>query len=121
MYAFDVNGDGRNDVITSKAAHAYGLSWFENVEGRRVRSSSKNTRSWASSPEENDYGVAFSQLHAVAARRHGPRRHPDIITGKRYWAHAEHDPGSLDPAVLYWFKTVRDHGKVRDSFPIASI
>src|SRR3954466_8543984 len=34
MYAFDVNGDGRNDVITSKAAHAYGLSWFENLPGK---------------------------------------------------------------------------------------
>ena len=32
----------------------------------------------------------------------------DIVTGKRFWAHGEHDPGSLDPAVLYWFKTVRD-------------
>src|SRR6185295_2715279 len=32
------------------------------------------------------------------------------ITGKRYWAHAEHDPGSLEPAVLYWFQTVREPG-----------
>src|SRR3954470_23435892 len=31
MFAFDVHGDGRNDVVTSKAAHAYGLSWFENL------------------------------------------------------------------------------------------
>src|SRR5262245_13631921 len=31
MYAYDVNGDGRNDVITSIEAHGYGLSWFENV------------------------------------------------------------------------------------------
>src|SRR3954451_22476501 len=35
---------------------------------------------------------------------------PDIITGKRFWAHAEHDPGSLEPAVLYWFQTVREPG-----------
>ena len=25
----DVNGDGRNDVITSYDAHGYGLGWFE--------------------------------------------------------------------------------------------
>ncbi|HTG43551.1 MAG TPA: VCBS repeat-containing protein, partial [Verrucomicrobiae bacterium] len=29
MYAYDVNGDGLNDVITGLAAHAFGLAWFE--------------------------------------------------------------------------------------------
>ena len=29
MYAYDVNGDGLNDVITSFAAHGYGLVWYE--------------------------------------------------------------------------------------------
>src|SRR6185295_15846731 len=60
-----------------------------------------------------DYGVAFSQLHAVELADMDRDGVLDIVTGKRYWAHAEHDPGSLDPAVLYWFRTVRDHGKVR--------
>ncbi|HSG70218.1 MAG TPA: VCBS repeat-containing protein, partial [Planctomycetaceae bacterium] len=31
MYAYDVDGDGDNDVITSLAAHAYGLSWYEQI------------------------------------------------------------------------------------------
>ena len=31
MYAYDVNGDGLNDVITSKDAHGWGLSWFEQI------------------------------------------------------------------------------------------
>ena len=29
MYAYDVDGDGDSDVITSLAAHEYGLSWWE--------------------------------------------------------------------------------------------
>ncbi len=34
MYAYDVNGDGRPDIITSLAAHGYGLAWFEqNADG----------------------------------------------------------------------------------------
>src|SRR6185295_2146936 len=37
----------------------------------------------------------------------------DIVTGKRFWAHGEHDPGARDPAVLYWLKTVRDSKNVR--------
>ncbi len=64
-------------------------------------------------PEENEYGVAFSQLHALALADMDDDGIQDIVTGKRYWAHAEHDPGSLDPAVLYWFQTVREDGKVR--------
>ena len=32
--------------------------------------------------------------------------HPDIITGKRFFAHIDTnvDPGSHDPAFLYWFE-----------------
>jgi putative membrane-bound dehydrogenase-like protein len=110
MYAFDVNGDGRNDVITSKAAHAYGLSWFENVPGKDGKIAFKEHKFMGEKPEENDYGVAFSQLHAVALADMNHDGVPDLVTGKRYWAHAEHDPGSLDPAVLYWFETVREPG-----------
>ncbi len=29
MHAYDVDGDGDNDVITSLDAHAYGLAWYE--------------------------------------------------------------------------------------------
>src|SRR5205809_6436653 len=31
MYAYDVNGDGLNDVITSIAAHGFGLVWYEQM------------------------------------------------------------------------------------------
>ena len=34
MYAYDVDGDGDNDVITSLQAHGYGLAWFEHVNDR---------------------------------------------------------------------------------------
>jgi putative membrane-bound dehydrogenase-like protein len=110
MYAFDVNGDGRNDVITSKAAHAYGLSWFENVPGKKGEITFKEHLFMGEKPGQNEYGVAFSQLHAIALADMDHDGIPDIITGKRYWAHAEHDPGSLEPAVLYWFQTVREPG-----------
>jgi hypothetical protein len=34
---------------------------------------------------------------------------PDIITGKRFWAHgSEGDVEPNAPAVLYWFRTVRN-------------
>ncbi len=33
MYAYDVDGDGDNDVITSLAAHDFGLAWYEQERG----------------------------------------------------------------------------------------
>ena len=37
----------------------------------------------------------------------------DIVTGKRWWAHADKGLGALEPPFLYWFKTSRDGKKVR--------
>lgn len=113
MYAYDVDGDGYNDVITSLAAHGWGLAWFRQsrhddeihfeqrlIMGGRMR--------------DNPYGVRFSQPHAIAlvdVDRDGVK---DIVSGKRFWAHGpEGDPEPNAPAVLYWFRLVRsDAGNV---------
>ena len=112
MYAYDLDGDGDNDVITCTYAHGYGLSWFENREENGVRSFRKHPI-MGDKPEDNDYGVVFSQLHALAMADIDHDGIEDIVTGKRFWAHGGHDPGGHDPAVSYWFKTVREAGKVR--------
>jgi putative membrane-bound dehydrogenase-like protein len=113
MLVYDVDGDGDNDVVTSKAAHAYGLAWFEN-DGRfggdlRFR----EHLIMGERPEQNEFGIVFSQLHALALADMDRDGVQDVVTGKRFWAHKELDPGSLEPAVLYWFRTARDGGKVQ--------
>ena len=111
MYAYDVDGDGDSDIITSLGAHDYGLAWFEQVadEGRL---SFKRHLIMGSVPQENRYGVAFSELHAVDLFDVDGDGLKDIITGKTYWSHHTKTPSWNDGAVVYWFKLVRKAGEI---------
>ena len=63
------------------------------------------------SKDDNPFGVAFSQLHAIDCRDVDGDGRVDIVAGKCYWAHNGADPGARDPSVLYWFRnTVTDRG-----------
>ena len=107
MYAYDVNGDGLNDVITSLAAHAFGLSWFEQYrEGGEIKF--REHLIMGKEPAENRYGVKFSEVHAIDLVDMDGDGLKDIVTGKRFWSHGRvGDPDRNDAAVLYWFKLVR--------------
>jgi hypothetical protein len=115
MFVYDVNGDGLNDVITSLAAHGFGLAWYEqerdgdNITFREHIFMNKE-------PSENRYGVTFSQLHALALVDMDGDGLKDIITGKRFWAHGPTgDPNPNAPAVIYWFKLVRKAAPINAS------
>lgn len=104
MLVDDVDGDGRADVITSIKAHEWGLAWFQ----QQADGSFKRHDIIGPKPEDSPYGVAFSQLHALALIDIDGDGLKDIITGKRWWAHGpKGDPNPNDPAVLYWFRRER--------------
>ena len=111
MYVHDVNGDGKNDVITSLAAHGYGLAWFEQTNDGGVVGWTKHLFV-GDKPEQNPQGVVFSQPHAIAMIDMNGDGLMDIVTGKRFWAHGP-GPGDPDPngtPVLYWFELKREGG-----------
>ncbi|MBN8248422.1 MAG: VCBS repeat-containing protein [Verrucomicrobia bacterium] len=117
MYAYDVNGDGLNDVITSLSAHGYGLAWFEQVRNGKEITFREHTF-MNKEPSENPYGVKFSQLHAVDLVDMNGDGLKDIVTGKRFWAHGPAgDPEPGAPAVLYWWELVRRPDKSVDWVP----
>lgn len=96
MFAYDIDGDGDQDVITS-SPHAFGLWWHEQLpEGK-----------W----KKHEIDMTFSQIHGVNLADMNGDGIMDIVCGKRWWAHAAGDPGVNDPAVFYWIELKREAGR----------
>lgn len=95
MYVLDVDEDGDEDIISS-SAHNYGVWWHE-----QKQDATGNTI-W----QTHEISKLFSQSHGLVMADINGDGHPDLITGKRYRAHNDGDPGAFDAAVLYWFEFV---------------
>jgi hypothetical protein len=102
MHVFDVDGDGDSDVITSLAAHAYGLVWHEQQDA--LDTFEAHTILPTTAGSEN-----LSQLHALSVADINGDGLLDLVTGKRYYAHpsTNPDPGTEDSPEIRWFELTR--------------
>lgn len=98
MFAFDMDGDGKPDVLSS-SAHQYGIWWHQQKPGKD------------SHPEflkRDLFPKLVSQTHAMHFVDINGDGLKDLVTGKRWWAHGpkgDADPNA--PAKVYWFEAKR--------------
>jgi hypothetical protein len=97
MVTYDVNHDGKADVIDS-SAHRYGIWWFE--QGAPKDGSPVFTK-------HDLFPDLVSETHALIAVDLNGDGLKDFVTGKRFWSHGRSEAGSDKPARLYWFEAKR--------------
>jgi hypothetical protein len=95
MHVLDVNADGKNDVVSS-AAHKLGTWWYEQ----------SLTADGKSEWKRHVISETITQTHASILSDLDKDGYPDLITGKRFFAHnnTNNDPGTFDPPLLVWYK-----------------
>ncbi|MFZ9089653.1 MAG: FG-GAP repeat domain-containing protein [Planctomycetaceae bacterium] len=88
----DVDGDQLTDVIWG-SGHGFGLFWLQ--QGRAADGS----RTW----KKHLIDDTFSQVHTLLLAGLSGRQQPELVTGKRVYAH-ESEPGATDAPVVYSYR-----------------
>jgi len=97
MLTYDFDADGDADVVSS-SAHDYGVWWYQQVEDMDKKKSFIT----------HTIDSSFSESHSLVLEDINLDGLPDLITGKRFFAHQGKGPGGMEPAVLYWFELLKD-------------
>ncbi len=117
MYAYDVDGDGDQDIITSRNAHNWGLVWYENLASNGAKVGQFHPHLIMGRPDEPaKYSLRIAQLHGIDLVDMDGDGLKDIVTGVRVWAHYG-DKSAEPPGKVYWFKLVRQKDKTVDWVP----
>ncbi len=101
IYTLDVNRDGLADLVTS-LGHDYGIFWMEQ------KRNAAGLRYW----EKRIIDKSWSQAHAMTLADLTGDVRPEIVTGKRYYAH-DTDPGANEPLGVYWYEQFERGGRLQ--------
>ncbi len=92
ILVYDVNADGRNDIVTS-SAHKHGIFWCEqNADG-----------SW----KQHVIDDTWTQAHSLTLADLDADGDLDLVTGKRFMAHNGNDPDGYGKLGVYWYELDR--------------
>ncbi len=92
ILGYDVNGDGLTDVIWGNG-HGFGLQWLKQTK------SAAGEREWTKLTIDD----TFSQVHTLLLADLDGQGEPELVTGKRVYAH-EVEPGATDGSVVLSFQ-----------------
>jgi hypothetical protein len=140
--AGDVNGDGRNDILTPKGWFAapadpragtwtwHGEFDLGSTGFLHVLDVNGDGRNDIVGSMAHDYGIfwlergadgkwtrrvideSWSQAHALTMVDLNGDGRKDLLTGKRYMAHNGRDPGEREPLGIYWYESTLVEGRV---------
>jgi hypothetical protein len=99
MYALDIDGDGKPDILSS-SAHGQGIWWHRQLPAKDGTISFQR---------RDLFPKLVSQTHSMVLADINGDGLKDFVTGKRFWAHGPRgdvDPGA--PAMLYWFEAKKN-------------
>ena len=114
MFVLDVDGDGDGDVVSSLAAHHFGLAWFEQTE----KGAFVEHRFMDDEPSDSPHGTCFAELHALDLADMDGDGLLDVVTGKRWWSHGpDGDPQPGSKPEVWWFRLERKPGGKVDFVP----
>jgi hypothetical protein len=108
MYAYDIDGDGKADILSS-SAHDFGI-WSH------IQKPPKD-----GNPQflkQDLFAKMFSESHAMHFVDINGDGQKDLVTGKRWWAHGpKGDPDAGGTPVIYWFEAKKDKDDVTTFTP----
>ena len=101
IHGRDVDGDKLTDIVWGMG-HGFGLNWLKQSV------SADGKRAW----EKFEIDGTFSQVHTLMFANLDGEGEPELITGKRVYAH-EVEPGDTQAPVVFSFQYDRTSGKWR--------
>jgi hypothetical protein len=109
MFAHDVDGDGRNDVL-STSAHQFGI--WAHVNPLDPKSKQPVWRTITL------FGMMTSETHAAHFVDIDGDGQKDLVTGKRWYSHGRGEPGSSWSAPVYYIKATKQADKWTSFYPV---